>query len=247
MAKPIIIANWKMNPESSSEARKLAGQVAKGVGKLSAEVVLCPPFVFLPAVKREHIKLGAQNCFWKNKGAYTGEISPTILKKMGCAYVILGHSERKKYLDESLEIIQKKMRAALSAKLQVVLCVGENKKTQKARDLMEELHVLLKGMKVKEAKRLLLVYEPIWAISSEKGAAVALPTLVRDRTAALKRVLAWKFGKKADLIPILYGGSVNASNIKRLMKDGNVQGALVGAASLSSREFVRLVRNSILR
>ncbi len=246
MKKPILIANWKMNPEFFSEARKLAADVAKGVKGLKAEVVLCPPHVFIQGVKRPGIHVGAQNCFWKNKGAYTGEISPSTLKKMGCSYVILGHSERKKYLGETIEQIQKKTRAAFAAKLKVVLCVGEKKKTQKSRDIMEELHALLEGMAPKDARNLIVVYEPIWAISSESGM-VAMPTLVRDRTAAIRRVLAWKFAKKADLIPILYGGSVDSKNIKRLMRDGNVQGALVGSASLNAREFVRLVKNSILR
>ncbi|MCP6726548.1 MAG: triose-phosphate isomerase [Patescibacteria group bacterium] len=246
MKKPIIIANWKMNPESASDARKLAGDVAKGVKGVKAEVVLCPPHVFIQGVKRPGIQVGAQNCFWKNKGAYTGEISPSTLKKMGCSYVILGHSERKKYLDETIEQIQKKTKAAFVAKLKVVMCVGEKKKTEKSRDIMEELHALLKDMKTINARKLVIVYEPIWAISSESGS-VALPTLVRDRAAAIRRILAWKFGKKADAIPILYGGSVDAKNIKPLMRDGNVQGALVGAASLNAKEFVRLVKNSVLR
>jgi len=246
MKKPILIANWKMNPESAPDARKLAADVAKGVKGLKAEVVLCPPHVFIQGVKRPGIQVGAQNCFWKNKGAYTGEISPSTLKKMGCSYVVLGHSERKKYLDETIEQIEKKTRAAFTAKLKVVVCVGEQKKTQKSRDIMEELHAVLKGMNSKDAKSLVIVYEPIWAISSEAGS-VAMPTLVRDRAAAIRRVLAWKFAKKADAIPILYGGSVNAKNIKQLMRDGNVQGALVGAASLNAKEFVRLVKNSILR
>ncbi|HEB13709.1 MAG TPA: triose-phosphate isomerase, partial [candidate division CPR3 bacterium] len=124
--------------------------------------------------------------------------------------------------------------------------VGEKKKTEKSRDIMEELHALLKDMKTINARKLVIVYEPIWAISSESGS-VALPTLVRDRAAAIRRILAWKFGKKADAIPILYGGSVDAKNIKPLMRDGNVQGALVGSASLNAKEFVRLVKNSVLR
>ena len=246
MKKPIVIANWKMNPESATEARKLAADVAKGVKGVKAEVVLCPPHVFIQGVKRPGIYVGAQNCFWKNKGAYTGEISPSTLKKMGCSYVILGHSERKKYLDETIEQIQKKTKAAFVAKLKVVMCVGEKKKTEKSRDIMEELHALLKGMKTSNVRKLVIVYEPIWAISSESGS-VALSTLVRDRVAAIRRVLAWKFGTKADAVPILYGGSVTAKNIKQLMRDGNVQGVLVGGASLNAKEFVRLVKNSTLR
>ena len=246
MKKPIIIANWKMNPESSLEAKKLALDVAKVVNVVKADVVLLPSYVFIQGVKRPGIQVGAQNCFWRNKGAYTGEISPSTLRKMGCKYVLLGHSERKKYLEETIEQIQKKTKAAFSAKLKVVVCVGEKKKNQKYRDIMEELHALLKGMSIKDARRLVLVYEPIWAISSESGE-VATPSLVRERAAAIRRVLAWKFAKKADSIPILYGGSVNAKSVRDIMREGSVQGVLVGSASLNAKEFVRLVKNSILK
>lgn len=145
--KTIIVANWKMNPSTLQEAEALY-QAVQGSDKV--DVVVCPPFVYLSALKGE-VAIGAQNCFWEEKGAHTGEVSPSMLKEMGCSYVILGHSERKKYLGETEDMVQKKVTAALAVGLKAILCVGEDEETPTDMD------------------NLIVVYEPEWAISSEGG------------------------------------------------------------------------------
>ena len=231
MKKTIIIANWKMNPRSATEARDLFEVVAKGVeGVESVEVVICSPFVYIPEIRdtlrsdsgraRYKIQVGAQDCFWEAQGAYTGEVSPNMLKDLGCTHVILGHSERKKYLGETEKMVQKKMKAALAAGLKVVLCVGENEEVPD------------------DTPNLLVVYEPEWAISSEGGGA-ADSKVVALKVANMRRTL--------QTTPILYGGSVDSSNIATFLKETGVQGALVGSASLDEKEFVSLVKNAIVR
>jgi len=227
----IIVANWKMNPQTLTEAQELFEAVAKGVkGVESVEVVICPPFVYIPEIQntlrsnsgraRYKIQVGAQDCFWEEKGAYTGEVSPSMMKDLGCSYVIVGHSERKKYLGETEDMVQQKVAAALAAGLKVVLCVGENEETPS------------------DMPNLLVVYEPEWAISSEGGEAADLKT-VALKVAEMRGTL--------KTTPILYGGSVDSSNIASFLKETGVQGALVGSSSLKAQEFIALVKNAVLR
>jgi len=221
--KPLIIANWKMNPETAIEAQRLLDAIGKGLqGIRGVEVVICPPFLYLPMFQALEFKfqVGAQDCFWEAQGAYTGEVSPNMLKDLGCTHVILGHSERRKYSGETEEMVQKKMKAALAAGLKVVLCVGENEEVPD------------------DTPNLLVVYEPEWAISSEGGGA-ADPKVVALKVADMRRTL--------QTTPILYGGSVDSSNIATFLKETGVQGALVGSASLDEKEFVSLVKNAIVR
>lgn len=215
MEKTIIVANWKMNPKTVTEAQELYGAVPRSS---EVEIVICPPFVYLPALKGE-VAIGGQDCFWEGKGAYTGEVSPVMLKEMGCSYVILGHSERKKYLGETEKMVQKKMKAALAAGLKVVLCVGEDEETPNDTD------------------NLIVVYEPEWAISSEGGES-ADPKVVASRIEKMRSTL--------KTTPILYGGSTNSENIKGFLEAG-AQGALVGSASLDAKEFAALVANAQMR
>ncbi len=224
--KTIIIANWKMNPGTLKEAQELFDAVGRGVaGIAGVEVVICLPFVHIPMLHAASFKLhvGAQDCFWENPptggGAFTGEISPQMLKGAGCSYVILGHSERAKYLGETEDMVQKKVASALRAGLKVVLCVGENEKTPA------------------DKENLIVVYEPEWAISTEGGRAADV-SRVAERVAAMRK--AFKTG------PILYGGSVDSSNIAAFLKETGVQGALVGAASLNAEEFIRLVKSAAM-
>ncbi|HEX9722146.1 MAG TPA: triose-phosphate isomerase [Candidatus Paceibacterota bacterium] len=214
-----IIANWKMNPQTLDEALALANRVKEGVANTQgSKVVLCPPFPFISYIlPSEHVEMGAQNCFWEGKGAFTGEISPRMLKELGCTYVILGHSERAKYLGETQEMVRKKTKAALEAGLRVVLCVGENEETPA------------------DAENLIVVYEPEWAISSEGGDA-ADSKLVAARIAKMRETL--------KTTPILYGGSTNSKNIQTFLQAG-AQGALVGSASLDAEEFISLVKNAV--
>jgi triosephosphate isomerase (TIM) len=222
MNKTYIIANWKMNPASVKEAQDLFAAVEKGVKEIeNAEVVLCPPFVYLPGIQSSSIatvRLGAQDCFWEERGAYTGEVSPGMLKALGCEYVILGHSERAKYLGETEDMVQKKAGAAYKAGLKVVWCLGDNEPLPSAQE------------------NLLVVYEPEWAISTEGGKA-ASPEQVAERVSEMRAML--------KDTPILYGGSVNSSNIGMFLKEAGVNGVLVGSASLDAEEFVSLVKNAV--
>ncbi|MBU1015042.1 triose-phosphate isomerase [Patescibacteria group bacterium] len=246
--KLLIVANWKMNPGTQGEASSLAREVAKGTGAVQGvEVVLCPPFSFLGVVCEEkgQLKLGAQDCAAEQKGAFTGEVSPSQLKGMGCSYVILGHSERKNLLGETLGQIAAKLQAALQAGLIPVLCVGEKKRGER-KDVVRQAGAALQGIAKTNVSRLVLVYEPEWAISSRKGAVLATPEEVGKAVEALRELLSTRFGKEAHGIPILYGGSADSRNIQGFLQEGNVQGALVGAASLRGAEFVRLVKNALL-
>lgn len=218
--KILIVANWKMNPKDAVSAARLGDDIERGLHEVkNVEVVLCPPFPYIPLLKflRDNFQLGAQDCFWEDKGAFTGEVSPAMLKELGCSHVILGHSERAKYLGETEDMVQKKVRAALKAGLKVVLCVGEHEQTPK------------------DMPNLMVVYEPEWAISSEGGGA-ADTKIVAARVAHMR--------KKLKTTPILYGGSVDSSNIAAFLKETGVQGALVGSASLNAKEFVALVKNA---
>ena len=220
MNKTIIIANWKMNPGSAAEAQELFETVAKGIeGIDGAEIVICPPFVYLSMLRGLDLKfqIGAQDCFWEEQGAFTGEVSANMLKDLGCSHVILGHSERKKYFGETEEMTQKKMKAALAAGLKVVLCIDDKEKTPR------------------DEPNLFVVYEPEWAISSE-GGEPADPKIVAAKIADMRATL--------QTTPILYGGSVDSSNIAMFLKETKVQGALVGSASLDADEFIALVKNA---
>jgi len=229
--RPLIIANWKMNPANSKDAFDFAKTIVRELEDVEANVVLCPPFVYVPQLlPSSNVFIGAQNAFWEQKGAYTGEVSPHMLRNLGCSYVILGHSERRK-LGETLAIIAKKIQATLAVSLIPVVCIGEN--------IDQEIKSILKDIKKTDASKIVFVYEPEGAISTEPNAQpVSLEQL--ERALDKMRTILPKS------VTLLYGGSVDSKNIKGFMEKG-VQGALVGAASLDAQEFVRLVKNAILR
>jgi triosephosphate isomerase len=224
--KPLIVANWKMNPQTLAEAKRLFSSVKGGAGRVrSSEVVVCPPFVFLSELKTRglKLKLGAQDCFWEEGGAYTGEISPLTLKSLGCQYVILGHSERRKHQKETDEMINKKMKLVLKEKLKPILCV----------DNIGQVKKDLKGIGKKEIRSLVIAYEPLFAIGTGKSCS--------PKRAERMRVLIHK--KVKGRTSVLYGGSVNSKNAEKYIKEAGFQGLLVGGASLKSKEFIRLVKN----
>jgi len=241
--KPIIVANWKCNPLDFREAKKLFFAVArKTKGNKGAEVVICPPFVFIPFFmeRKGVLRLGAQNCFWREKGAFTGEISPFMLKGLGVEYVILGHSERRNYFREDNKTINKKVRLALSSGLKVILCIGEKltirRKGKRAVEnfLKNQLKAGLEGIKGKELKNVFLAYEPIWAIGSGR----ACPWEEAEKIKI--------FLKKVKKLPFLYGGSVNSENARDFIKRAKVQGLLIGGASLKPKEFAKIIKESVL-
>ena len=247
MRKPIIAGNWKMN-KLTSEAVELAREIKNRVGTIAdREVVLCPPFTVLSSVKEviEHssIKLGAQNMHWEVFGAYTGEVSPIMLKDIGCNYVILGHSERRQYFGETNETVNKKTRIAFSTGLVPIVCVGETLREREKggtlRVIEEQVKTGLSGLTKEEGKGLVVAYEPVWAIGTGK---TATPDQAEEVQRFIRKLLGQMFGEEnAQAIRILYGGSINPDNISALMSCENVDGGLVGGASLNVESFVKII------
>lgn len=243
MFKIFIAGNWKCNPESREEAKELFEAIKKGIKAKGVEVVICPSFVHLPILVPKpytlNPKIGAQNCFYENKGAYTGEVSPTMLKELGVGYVILGHSERRKYFNETDEIINKKIKKALETGLKVIFCIGE---TQEQRDKGEKFNVLEKQIKLGlkdttnyslQTTNLSIAYEPVWAIGTGNNCSVQETKESID------------FIKKfAPNTRVLYGGSVKSENSGEYIKKAGADGLLVGGASLDPEEFIKIVKSA---
>lgn len=246
--KPLIIANWKSNPATVAEAVSLAREVELKISKYrNIEVVIAPPFPYLISIKKalKSVKLGAQNSFWDG-GPYTGEVSPRQLKDLGVRYVIVGHSERKIYLGESDEMINKKVKSLLDNGLSPVLCVGESEKTDDALHILgEQIQKALLGVKKNRLKNLVVAYEPAWAISTAPDSRPDSPDSAFKATIFIKRKIGDIFGReRAAAVRIIYGGSVNSKNISPFLYEGKMEGALVGGASLDPREFSALIKNS---
>ncbi len=237
--KPIIIANWKCNPTTLAEAKKLFASVKKGISK-KAEIIVCPPFVYLPVLKR--LKVGGQDCFWEEKGAFTGEVSAKMLKNLGCQYVIIGHSERRRYFGETDETVNKKLKAAIEAKLIPIFCVGETKEEREQEKteavLRKQITAGLEGISSGKFSNGIIAYEPVWAI----GTGNACDTNeAQTMSLVIRKILAGIFNSSfSKKIPILYGGSVNSKNAEGYIKEAGFQGLLVGGASLEGKEFVKI-------
>lgn len=248
MRKPIIAANWKMH-KNIEEALSFAAEFAvKAVAREKVDTVICPPFTALysvrGALRDSGIKLGAQNMYPESQGAFTGEISPLMLKNLDCEYVILGHSERRQLLGETDEFINLKIKAALEYGLKPILCVGETleqrQKGQTEEICRNQLIGCLAGINSADLVDLVVAYEPIWAIGTGVNASA------EDAEATckvLRQTLAEQWGQEtADLLRIQYGGSVKVDNIEQFIVQENIDGALVGGASLEVASFMRLVQ-----
>ena len=246
--KTFVIANWKMNPSTLTKAKVLFDEVAKGLEDVKkTNVVICPPFPYLSIINNQLslIKLGAQNCFWEDKGSFTGEVSLPMLKDLGCKYVIIGHSERRQFLNETDRIINKKIKAGLIKNIRPIFCFGESKKdkdqgkTQTV--LKKQLENGFKKISKSDVKKIIFAYEPLWAIGSGRPCSPDEANVIR---LFIKKVITQKyFRSAANKIKILYGGSVNSSNVKSFIQQGGFQGVLVGGASLKPKEFIKLVKN----
>jgi triosephosphate isomerase len=247
MRRVLIAGNWKMNGRAA-EAEILARSIARGHDvPIGREAVLCPPFTALPAVaaalRATPFKLGAQNCHWESKGAFTGEISPPMLREAGCEYVIVGHSERRQLFAESDRDVNRKVHAVLAAGLHPILCVGE---TLEERDRGDTLGVVetqlsraLEGVPTASGTGVVVAYEPVWAIGTGR---TATPEQANEVHVTLRRLLAGLFGRDAsEAIRIQYGGSVNAENARSLLSQSDIDGALVGGASLSAESFLKIL------
>ena len=247
MRVPMIAGNWKMNT-TLSEAVELVNKMFQELDEIgNVEKVLCPPFVSLAAlgelIKESSIKLGAQNLYFEEKGAYTGEISPLMLANL-CEFVIIGHSERRQYFNETDEIISKKVQAALKVGLKPILCVGERLEENETDRTEEVVTGQLKSslVGINDINGLTIAYEPIWAIGTGRAAtgeqANATISLVRHNISQL-------YDKgTAQNMRLLYGGSVTADNATEFMQQSEIDGALVGGASLKADQFVSIVRQT---
>lgn len=249
MRLPLIVGNWKMNTTLDG-ALKLVKDMLIELSRVdNVEKVLCPPFTFIvplrDLLKNSSVKLGAQNMYFEEKGAFTGEISPTMLAGL-CQYVILGHSERRKYFNETNELINKKVRAALKFGLIPILCVGERLEENEAGKTEEVINQqLMTALRnVNPSASLVIAYEPVWAIGTGKAATAEQARI----TIKFIRDIVTSFWDQttAEKVRILYGGSVTHENILEFMGQADIDGALVGGASLKNDEFVSIVRQTAL-
>ncbi len=244
--KKLIVANWKMNPQTAEEALRLvkniAGRAARGV-----ELAIAPPFVYLDMVKKNcgrEIKLAAQNVHWEERGAFTGEISAPMLKNIGCDYVIIGHSERRYKMGETGEMINLKIKSALRHGLVPILAVGEREKNGDIKKtLAEQLTGALEGVGASEIGRLVIAYEPVWAI----GTGVSdTPDHALSAALLIRKIAGGIYGKElTENLPVLYGGSVSGKNTGEFIGQKGIDGALVGGASLEAENFEAVLASAV--
>ena len=249
MRIPAIIGNWKMFT-NLKQATELVTSLKTNLSKATdIEIGVCPPFIYLAPVKaiidNTNIKLGAQNCYWKEEGAFTGEVSPAMLKDIGCAYVIIGHSERRHQMGETDTMINNKIKAALKADLTVIFCVGElleERQEGKIESVIRrQLEEGLDGITPDEMQRIIIAYEPVWAIGTGK---TATPQQAQEMHSFIRKFITSIFNEiVAKNVRILYGGSVKADNIAEISTQPDVDGALVGGASLKADSFSQIIMN----
>ncbi len=251
MRKPIVAGNWKMN-KTVAEALALVDGIKSGMTGLDGvEVVLCPPFTALQAVGQAiagtKIDLGAQNMHWEKSGAFTGEEAAPMLRELGCHYVILGHSERRQYFKETDEIVNKKARAALAAGLRPIVCVGEllqeRESGQTEKVVEAQVRGSLAGLSANDMLNTVVAYEPVWAIGTGKTATSAQAQEVH---VLIRKVLGSLLDEHvAQSVRIQYGGSVKGSNAKELFGQADIDGGLIGGASLEAKSFLEIVRGAL--
>jgi len=250
MRKPIVLGNWKMNGSLAAN-QVLVEQIIAGMeGLSSVEIGVCPPFVYLPqvhaAVAGSELGLGAQNCSEYTEGAYTGEISVAMLKEVGCRYVILGHSERRILYGEDDAMIVRKVRAALDGGLVPVLCVGETLEERESGRMEEvvarQIGAVLDGVDVVLFERIVVAYEPVWAIGTGKTAS---PKQAQAAHAFIRGLVAERDISVAGRLRIQYGGSVKPDNAAELFAQPDIDGGLIGGASLKAEDFLAICRAAV--
>ncbi len=248
MRKPLIVGNWKMNKTVTESIALIKDLLNLIKGYQETEVVICPPFTSLwvarELIEGSNIFLGAQNVYFENDGAYTGEISARMLQNIGCSYVILGHSERREYFKETSRDVAKKVYQALVFGIKPIVCVGEKleeREAGKAQEIVrEELEAIFSILKTPDAGKVVFAYEPIWAIGTGRS---ATPRDANEMIKYIRELIKNKYNNMiAEEIRILYGGSVNPENIKSMMAESDIDGALVGGASLQALTFSQLVK-----
>jgi len=245
MSKKIVIANWKMNPISEKEAERLFINTSKAVlGIKKTEVVACVPSLYLGKLKKfvKKVKLGGQNIFYEESGAYTGEISAEMLYGVGARYVILGHSERRA-MGETNEDINKKMKAALAVGLVPILCVGEKERDENHEYLnliKTQVEECLKGVSRISISKIIIAYEPVWAIG-KNAVREATPAEFLEMKIFIRKIFSGMFGLKIKTPAIIYGGSADEKNAADFLKLGEADGFLVGRASLDVEKFSKII------
>lgn len=242
-----IIANWKMNPVSFGEADNLIRTIKRGIKKSgNTKIIICPPAVYLSKIKiNSSFELGIQNIFWEDKGAYTGEISATIAKNLKIKYTIIGHSERRKYLNETNEMINLKIQSAFKNSLSPILCIGETPKEKRENKtnevIVNQLELAFENIDRSQIvnRKLQIAYEPIWAIGTGK---TPLADEIMSANLLIKKTISNLYDREtAEKVPILYGGSVNSKNAYDFVDKTGMDGLLIGGASLNGSEFVKIV------
>ena len=245
--KAVIAGNWKMN-NTPAETTALINDMKPLVKDADCDVVLCVPYIdifaAMEAANGSNIKIGAENCHWEEKGAFTGEVSAKMLKECGVEYVIIGHSERRQYFGETDETVNKRVRAALDNGLTVILCVGELLDERKKGITMEvvrkQTKIALSGVKADELKNIIIAYEPVWAIGTGETATAKQANEVNH---AIREVLGEMYCEKcAAGVTVQYGGSMNAKNADELLAEEDVDGGLIGGASLKAEDFSKIVK-----
>jgi len=250
LVKPVVAGNWKMY-KTISEARELTAEiVSQAAGLSGASLILIPPFTAIQEVKKttgdSRVRVGGQDLFWEEEGAFTGEISPCQLREAGCDFVLVGHSERRQIFGETDEMVRKKVLAALRHDLIPIVCLGENleerKNGQTLNKIKNQLENSLFGLPEEEFKRVILAYEPIWAIGTGQN---ATPEQAEEVHGYIRQLIADRYGKSLSACAIiLYGGSVKPANAFSLIKEKDVDGFLVGGASLNAGSFLGIVREA---
>lgn len=246
MRKPIIAGNWKMH-NTIEEGIKLVREIKNVAENTDVEVVVCVPFTSLNEIKKEldgsKVKLGAQNMHWEEKGAYTGEISPVMLKEIGIDYVIIGHSERRQYFNETDETVNKKVISALKHGIRPIICVGETLEQREKnieKDVVsKQIIKALENVSAEDMLNIVIAYEPIWAIGTGRTAS---SKDANDMIFFIRETIKDKYGVDiSEEVRIQYGGSVKPHNITELMNEPDIDGALVGGASLKAEDFINIV------
>jgi triosephosphate isomerase len=244
--KRIVVGNWKMNPPTLLEAKKIFAKIKQLSADVSGKLVICPPTVYLPALvssyKGKKISFGAQDAFWQNNGSNTGFIGPSMIKSAGADYLIIGHSEHRALASETPDVISKKLLAGVQADLTVILCIGEKVRDRNAEYLTvlkNDLKECLKKIDKTMMAHIMIAYEPIWVIGGKES---MTPSDIHGMTIYIRKVLTEIYDKQiSDATPILYGGSVNVDNVEDIIKDGEIDGLLVGRDSLIPENIMKIV------
>jgi len=244
--KKIVIANWKMNPNSMREASSLFSEIKSFGRKYSASIVICPPYPFISSLSEKissDVSLGSEDVSFLKQGAHTGEVSAKMLASLRVSYCIVGHSERRK-LGETNELVAEKISNLLGEKIHPILCIGEKERDTEGlffNIIREELILSLSKVSKNQISNVVIAYEPLWAISTE-GKGAMEPKAIHETVIFIRKVLSDKFGKSpASKVKIIYGGSVDGKNAHEVIKEGECDGVLVGKASLNSKTFEAIV------